>query len=190
MSGVIYETSDHKLELYEKITEMMSPVLSHRHSIDQIGDPSIEASLQRLSSFNGVNTQFLPEVSVVQLVSDNPDESQLVSIVRNNAHTNITSLFSERKRLLPEENTITVARGVIGSYPNVFLRVHSNNLEQFVDQTLSLTTEKHYEALLDNYGIRRTDPGFWSRSDKVHELSYAENPVEFGRLDYGRLENR
>jgi len=128
MSGVTYKTSDHKRELYAQITEMMSPVLSHRHSIDQIGDVSIKAGLQRLSNFNGVNTRFLPEVSVIQLVTDNPDESQLGSIVRNNAHTNIVSLFSERKRLLPEENTITVARGVIGSYPNVFLRVHSNNI--------------------------------------------------------------
>jgi len=47
-----------------------------------------------------------------------------------------------------------------------------------------------YEALLDNYAIRRTDPRFWRLSDEVHELSYAESPVEFGRLDYGRLENR
>ena len=84
--------------------------------------------MYKRQNFNGVNTRFLPEVSVIQLVTDNPDEGQLVSIVRNNAHTNIVSLFSERKRLLPEENTITVARGVIGSYPNVFLRVHSNNI--------------------------------------------------------------
>ena len=91
---------------------------------------------------------------------------------------------------MPEENTVTVARGIIGSYPNVFMRVQNSEISRFVDEILSLQSARQYETLLDNYGIRRTDPDFWKFSDEVHELLYAQNPIEYGRLDYGRLENR
>ena len=189
-SSVIYKTSDHKRELYEQIQEKMSPVLSQSRSLAQLNNPLVEDNLQRLEDFSGSKTQFLPEVAVVQLVGDTLAESQFVSIMRNNARTNITSLFAEKKRLLPEENTVTVARGIIGSYPNVFMRVQNSEISRFVDEILSLQSARQYETLLDNYGIRRTDPDFWKFSDEVHELLYAQNPIEYGRLDYGRLENR
>ena len=189
-SGVLYETEDHKKELYDKIQAKMSPVLSQTRSLTQLGDPSVESHLQRLSDFNGWNTQFLAEVSVVKLIGDSPEETQLISIMRNNARTNITSLFAEKKRLLPEENTITIARGLVGSYPNVFMRVPKAEVGQFVDEILALQTESQYATLLDNYGVRRTAEDFWEFSDDIHQVLYAENPIEYGRLDYGRLQNR
>jgi len=189
-SGVKYKTSDHKRELYEQLKEKMSPVLSHARSVTELNSPLAVTHFQRLSNFNGVNTNFLPEVSVVQIVDDELGDKQFVSIMRNNARTNITSLFSEKKRLLPEENTVTVAKGIMGSYPNVFMRVQTADVSKFVDQVLALQSDQDYEKLLDNYAVRRTDANFWNFSDEVHELLYTENPIEYGRLDYGRLENR
>lgn len=189
-SDVMYQTSDHKKELYELIEQRMSPVLSHARSLEQLEDPQVVENLERLIDFNGSNTRFLPELSVVQVINDNSDESQLVSITRNNARTNITSLFAEGQRLLPEENTITVTKGVVGYYPNVFMRVQSADITKFVDEIVSLQSERDYETLLDNYGVRRTNADFWRFSDDIHQVLYAENPIEYGRLDYGRLENR
>ena len=189
-SDVIYQTANHKQELYELIKQRMSPILSQTRSLEQLEDPLVVENLRRLTKFYGSHTGFLPELSVIRVISDQPDEDQLVSITRNNGRTNITSLFAEGKRLLPEENTVTVARGVVGSYPNVFMRVQSADIGNFVDQVLAMRTSMDYELLLDNYGVRRTDPEFWIFSDEVHQLLYEDNPIEYGRLDYGRLENR
>ena len=70
------------------------------------------------------------------------------------------------------------------------MRVQSADIGNFVDQVLAMRTSTDYELLLDNYGVRRTDSEFWMFSDEVHQLLYEENPIEYGRLDYGRLENR
>lgn len=65
--------------------------------MEQLNDPLLVDNLQRLANVSGTNTQFLPEVSVVRVVADNHEESQLVTIMRNNARTNITSLFAKKK---------------------------------------------------------------------------------------------
>ena len=141
-------------------------------------------------NFSGANTQFLPENAVIQVLNENNGKEELVTLMRNNGRTNITSLFNEKSRLLPEENTVSVAKGIIGSYPNVFLRVSTTNIREFVDAVLAMQTADDYEILVDVYGVRRTDKDFWAFSDKIHQLLLAENPIEYGRLDYGRLENR
>jgi len=47
-----------------------------------------------------------------------------------------------------------------------------------------------YEKLFDNFAISRTHPGFWSVSDRLHALHLESDPVNYGLLDYNRLENR
>ena len=64
------------------------------------------------------------------------------------------------------------------------------NLNIFVDQLASVKSKGDYERLLDNYGMRRTDPDFWEHSDKVHKAMQARLGSEFGYYDYNRLENR
>ena len=80
--------------------------------------------------------------------------------------------------------------GFIGSYPNVFFVVDEIELEQFVDAIAGLQQEDDYAQLLDAYGVRRTNPEFWSNSDTFHFAYRQLYPLESGMLDYNRLENR
>ena len=43
---------------------------------------------------------------------------------------------------------------------------------------------------MQKFGIRRGNADFWSHSDRVHELLRADHPIDYGLLDYNRLENR
>jgi hypothetical protein len=70
------------------------------------------------------------------------------------------------------------------------MRVAENDLSEFVDQLLSISTPSDYAILLDDYGVRRTTLDFWQYSDELHQFFYKLNPVEYGYLDYNRLENR
>ena len=52
------------------------------------------------------------------------------------------------------------------------------------------TTANDYEALVDNFGIRRTNPDFWQENDRMNFASKKLNPVEYGIFDLNRYENR
>lgn len=56
------------------------------------------------------------------------------------AHLSSTSMFDERKELIPEENATTVANVFVGSYPNVLVHVDQSKLAEFVGQVLALKT--------------------------------------------------
>jgi hypothetical protein len=91
---------------------------------------------------------------------------------------------------LPSEDTLTVLPGFIGAYPNVFFVVDEQKVSSFVDALSRLGTEADYAAVLDDYGIRRTNRDFWSHSDAFHAGFKKLSPLRYGVLDYGRFENR
>jgi hypothetical protein len=47
-----------------------------------------------------------------------------------------------------------------------------------------------YSALLDRFGIRRTDDRFWAVSDRVSADYQSAELISHGVLDYSRYENR
>ena len=189
-TGIDYKTQNEKLELYQLLQDRLSPALSQRRSLTQLSSELLEENLKRLQDFSGVNTGFLPEASLIQVVDSDNTKSELFSLILNTARKNVTSIFSEKDTFSPEENTVTVTKGVVGSYPNTFFRVNREDIGLFVDQMMSMTTKMHYEVLLDNFGVRRTNKDFWKVSDEIHAQLLVEDTVEYGRLDYNRLENR
>jgi hypothetical protein len=117
-------------------------------------------------------------------------QQQLFSLIRNVAHKNLSGLFGEEKKLLPDEHSLTVTQGVVGSYPNAFFFVEQAKLSEFVDAVKAIQTEADYQRLLDNYAVRRTDRDFWRFSDELHAVYREGFPEEAGLLDYNRVENR
>jgi hypothetical protein len=115
---------------------------------------------------------------------------QQFSLVRNSAHSNIAELFKESERRLPEEDTLYVARGFLGAYPNVFYRVKEDQLSDFVSAVESLSSESDYRQLADRFAVRRTHPEFWAHYDGLVSAYRAFSPVEASVLDLSRYENR
>jgi hypothetical protein len=186
--AIPYQTQDEKQELFAFIAEKLKPVLSAQRELAALNNPALEKQFARLAAFRGANTALLPETMVVAISHDG--KQQLVTIIHNAAHLNITSMFDEQKELIPAEDTITVAAGLVGSYPNVFVRVDQSELAEFVDQMLALETQADYAQLLDRFGVRRTDANFWAHADNILETAKRNNPIEAGILDFNRLENR
>jgi Fatty acid cis/trans isomerase (CTI) len=53
-----------------------------------------------------------------------------------------------------------------------------------------LRNEADYSALLDRFGIRRSDERFWAVSDQVSADYRNSEALSHGVLDYSRYENR
>jgi hypothetical protein len=113
-----------------------------------------------------------------------------LTLLNNSAHKNVAEIFFEDRRRLPEEDTITLVSGVLGAYPNAFWTVDEAQLPELTRRVATLAGEADYSALMDRFGMRRTNPGFWALSDQVHLAMRDRNRVSFGMLDYNRLENR
>ena len=114
----------------------------------------------------------------------------MVTLIHNNGMSNVSHLFNEQERRLPKEDNLTVVRGFLGAYPNVFYHVKESSLEDFVSTVEGLSNEKDYQSLLSRFGVTRSDPDFWKHSDAMQAAYHQNSPIEAGLLDYNRLENR
>ncbi|HET6583243.1 MAG TPA: fatty acid cis/trans isomerase, partial [Nannocystaceae bacterium] len=119
-SGIRYETDDPKRELYGRLWRHFAPVREDRYGFDEPALPQdIATPLRELAALTGRPLRWVPQTAFV-LVPDAPRGAQVFTIIRNDGHSNIASPFSEDDRRRPLEDTLTVARGFIGTYPNAF----------------------------------------------------------------------
>ena len=186
--AIDYQTNNEKNELYRLLTQRLAPVLSQRYSLDAISNEAMRNILAPLENLVGQAATLMPPTAFVEIRSQS--NSTFVTLLSNDAHLNLTALFAEKKSRKPDEDTLSVIPGFLGSYPNAFFTVDQAELGRFIEMISSLRTEDDYSLLLDHYGVRRTNPGFWNQSDVFHAAYRNDAPVGHGVFDYSRFENR
>ncbi len=189
-SAVEYASSNPKQELFAKLTNRLAPVLNRSYDLKAAAGMSsgVLEQLAELAAVKGRAVSFLPEVSYLTIVDGT--QSQTVTLIRNTALTNVAYLFGESDRRVPDEDTLTVVTGLLGSYPNAFYRLNAVELGQFVASVKTIATETDYSRLADRFAVRRTAADFWAHSDFLHSQFARNQPLQAGILDYNRLENR
>lgn len=179
-----------KGHLYNLLQHKLSDVLSERYQLEQKTVPvSHQRLLSRLHKLNGQAVSILPEMGLLTVMG-NDHKSHVYTILRNSAHKHITSLLLEETNRAPEEDYLTVLPGIVGAYPDALWQVESEHLNDFVTQISRVKVETDYRELMSLYGIRRTHQDFWQLSDQLHATFQQLDPIEYGALDYNRLENR
>jgi hypothetical protein len=185
-NAIPYISEDPKAELYEMLRARLNPVLDQQHNLRRlVVDKSTLENLQQLDQTRGASLRWLPQTTLIYI-----PEVGLFTLLHNGAFSNLSSLFREEARRVPEEDTVTLGRGIIGAYPNAIMLVSEAQLPDFVARIQSLASEDDYTQLRNRYGIRRTDADFWHYSDLLHDYYQVAQPEDAGLLDYNRLENR
>jgi hypothetical protein len=192
-SGIQFSSSNPKREFFSLVKETFGQRVVPLDMINSqpalATTASYQSQLQQLSQLVGWPIEYLAEQSLLRLRLSS-GETKLVSLIRNRAHSNVSHLFGEAQRFIPEEQTLSVVEGVVGSYPNTFYDLQEKELADFVQAVTNLKSNSDYQRLLDRYGVRRTDKRFWPFSDAIHAEYIHNSPVEAGLLDFNRLENR
>ncbi|OEF03707.1 fatty acid cis/trans isomerase [Vibrio genomosp. F10] len=189
-SLVPYQTTDYKNELYDILQTQLGPVLNARYDIKKTDlSPRNERILNSVNGITGNGVQFLPEI-IMMIVEADTGEDEVFTLLRNAAHTNISSLFNEESNRDFDNDDLTLVKGIVGSYPSAFLLVGEKEVTDLVKMLSTLKTEEDYIKLLDRFAIRRSDSYFWPFSDRLHAWYQKNQPIEFGLLDYNRFENR
>jgi hypothetical protein len=186
-TDIQYRTPHPKSELVGMLHEHLAPILHASYEVEKIGNTHVRQQLERLSHIQGVAVSWLPQNAILSI---DGSDGHVVTLIHNNGMGNVSQLFNEQKRRLPEEDNLTVVRGLLGSYPNAFYHVAESKLKDFVSAVEGLSSEEDYQALLSRFGVRRSDPDFWKHSDYLRTAYQNASPIEAGLLDYNRLENR
>ncbi|WAJ72291.1 fatty acid cis/trans isomerase [Catenovulum adriaticum] len=181
-SGIEYQTKDVQAELYQLIKTRLEKVNSQTYQIET------DEPLAKLNKLPARAVNLLPPVSVI-MVEEN-SQHQVFSLLHNNAHFNISSLLDEDGQRAYKEDYATVTPGLIGDYPQAIWYLKKAQVDDFMSQLANLDSEKAYRKLKAEYGIRRTHPDFWHYSDLLHQITKKQRGIEYGLLDYNRLENR
>jgi hypothetical protein len=190
-SAVQYHTADHLTELYAKLKTRLRPVLNTGHDLDHgFDDPGTLESLRMIDQVQGKAASILPQTAFIAVDDPASHTTRYYTLLHNNAYTNISQLFNEADRRLPNEDTVTLASGFVGAYPSVLMHVEKSRLQELAQQIQGLKSESDYRSLLDRFAVRRSNPEFWPFSDDVHQAYESSDPVEAGWFDYNRLENR
>lgn len=185
-TGIEYTSATPKFELYNKLQQHIGPISQSSHNIHAPSLPESKRALyEKLQNTRGKPISFLPSTTVIHVPN-----LGLFTLVHNSAYSNLSSLFGEEKRRMPSEDNLTIAIGVIGAYPNSFMRVEEHQMDDFINRVQKLDSERDYRVLRDIYGVRRSNTDFWAFSDEVHQLYRQSDPLEAALLDYNRLENR
>lgn len=188
---VNYQTDAHKTELLQKLSRHLDGVRNDRHNPQRSQQlaPAIGRQLASLEQLSGAGLQWLPDASLLLIEQPTPYAPQLVTLLRNKAHKNITSLLLEDRNLLPGEDTLTLAWGVLTQYPNALFHIRAGQLDAFAQALAGIGTAEDYSQLRRDFGILRNAPAFWAYSDRLHQLYQQAEPVSWGWLDYNRLSN-
>ncbi len=189
-SGIPFKSDDPKAELFDLLRRHLGPALDESRDIGFGEDAFVTEELGRLAAIQGGSLSWLPESGFLTITGMPRGSDAHFTLLRNSGHSNVAHLLAEKQQLLPEENTLTVALGLVGAYPNAFYRVDRKQLPDLVTAIGTLGSEADYAALLDRFGVRRSDPAFWEHSDDLFAAFETLSPVEAGRFDYNRLENR
>jgi Fatty acid cis/trans isomerase (CTI) len=189
-TDMVYHTNNPRQELFDHLVKRLQPVLDHSYTLSNNKIPARHRRwLKQLGYLKAPTSTLLSQMSFLS-VEDAQGELHLYTVLRNNAHSNINSLLRENSNRRPERDRITVVKGILGTYPGAFWYTTESQLEAMVTELATLHTEDDYHAFMSRYGIRRTNSNFWQHSDNIHQRYLQQNPINYGLLDFNRLENR
>jgi len=188
-----------KTELIELILEKNAAIAGPPDQLNRCATPPCErknasaverraeAILQTMAATRGPWVAPLPEVTRLRVRGD--DEAIAYTLVHNRAHTNVAYMFDEKERLVPADDTLTIVRGYLGSYPNFAFDVSIDELSTFRDALVAVEKPADLEALAARYGVRRSGVEFWSTMDWMTDDFRERQPTASGLFDLGRYEN-
>jgi hypothetical protein len=145
--------------------------------------------MRQLTQLKGLDLSALPELSLLKLETNNPNEDLAYTLLVDRAFSNITWLLGEESRRLPGNDRLTLVPGIVGSYPNIFFRVRKNELAEFKQMLKTARTEAELEQFYAKFGIRRTNPDIWEYADWFNQQNLNYHGLQAGLLDISRYEN-
>jgi hypothetical protein len=196
---VVYHTDDPKSEFFGKLIVHAGTATNpddflnrspNDNWIDTNASPDgqrADRAMRRIANIRGLQVQALPDVAFVHVATDDDTEDLAYTIIRNKALSNNSMVFREGRRRVIEDDTLTVVKGHVGSYPNAFIHIPIDQIEDRIDSYLNIKDKLDYYNFAKKYAIKRNSPNFWEESDWHYRKYLKDQPVEAGLFDMYRF---
>jgi len=198
-----YRTSDPKAEFVSLVSARLkslagpADVLNRCHQPPCLrpdaspGERRAEAALQTLTSKPAARDSmrfvgYMPDVSFLRISTGDSAQDLAYTLVRNKMHTNVAFMLDEEDRRERGKDTLTVTRGLLGSYPNFMFNVPLDKIEAFTAALHAVRTREQFIELAGRYGLSRTHPEVWTNIHWFRNYVRRFNPVEAGIYDMNR----
>ncbi|ATH07711.1 hypothetical protein BIY24_07060 [Halobacteriovorax marinus] len=143
----------------------------------------LNPSLAKLDNLKGKFLSYFPEIILLKV------EDELYTITHNKEYKYVSFFLNDartRDSLDQENDTLTLIKGVEGSYPNLFIELERDKIHHFMEDMANITTPLEYTKFIAKYGVRRTNPNFWHYSDWIKEKYLETEYYRAGILDLNR----
>jgi len=180
------------MDIYPEQTQRDDPLnRCTNNCLQQVASSPAEKAnqiLQQIASQSAANIHgihWLPEVSFLRV--NLADGRYLAyTLLRNRRHSNVAFMLGESLRYQEELDNLTIMPTLIGSYPNLIFQVELSALNAFVDGIKNTRSQKAFEHVIEQWGVRRMDPNFWEIFHSFSQHMKQHKPLEAGSYDLNR----
>jgi len=200
-SEINYQTTAYKREFFDQIRQHLGNAAGETDSINRCpqntcvranttpAQQQADRTLRTLAQVKGGQLGALPEMSLLRIKTGKPEGDLVYTLVLNKNYSNISNMLAERSHRVPQNDSITIVSGFIGSYPNFFFAVEQNQLTEFVALIKNARTETDMDAVYNRFGVRRTNPEIWQHADWFNQQHPKYRGLEAGLFDMNRYKN-
>jgi len=196
-----YQTKDFKKEFANKVLDYTN---TKRDSINFIENSYKKSEIKKVYNKKEeieetLKTLTLPNSSeIIKHFTDaeanlahirikmNSGENLVYTLVINRWHKNVALLFDEESRLEPSKDRINFVKGFVGSYPNIFIVVNQDDLNDFFNLLQTYKDTPLDNKRVSKYAINRADANFWEHFDWFNEEFKKQDSLEYGLFDLNR----
>jgi hypothetical protein len=198
-TAVDFLTDKPKTEFFKKLMAHVGPATEQHDLLNRCADAdcidvnagpleqAADRQMRRLAKIKGKRLKPLPDISFLRVEMGGKEKDVAYTVIRNKALSNISYMFNEDHRRKAENDTLTVVKGYMGSYPNTFTIIPIDQIESAVDEYLTVNDAIDYYNMAKKYMIKRNSPDFWKEADWHYRNFLEQEPIEGGLFDMYRF---
>ncbi len=153
----------------------------------------VERALSTLTGAAGNHQQFLPDTTVLRVFNRAGEPTWLFTLLANRGYDAHNRTLLQSLARAPFTDTMSVARGVVGNYPQLFIDVPLGKVREFVENLRPVYDITTWRRFLTRYSevddpkeirvIKRQSADFWPFVDWLHAWNLNHNGPDAGVLD-------
>ena len=194
-----FKTDDPKSELLSTLLDYLKDRIQTADPINrpQAGDNPdrvtkamqsiVAASTQRQPTWRKFKTM-LPEATFLRIDAPGKD-SEIYTMTLDRYFRTKNFVSSELQDEVPSLAHVTIYPGILTAYPNFIFRIDEKDIEEFATKLIDADTQAKFTAVVERWGVRRSNPEFWQVVHSITEYVRRKNPLEAAVFDVNRYKN-